>query len=302
MWNESDIQGLSEMVAIVTGANSGIGYETARVLAVKGASVIMACRSMEKGEEAASMVRLAHPEVQIEVMNLDLSDLASVREFAGSFKSKYSSLDILCNNAGVMMIPERIETADGFEMQFGTNHLGHFALTRLLFDMLRNTPGARIVTVSSIVHRFGNVDFENLNAEKSYNPSNAYSLSKLANLLFTNEMQRRLEGAGIQMLAAAAHPGWTGTNLQRHAPFFRFMNRFVSQKPEMGALPTLYAATVPDVKGGDYFGPGRLMEMRGYPKKVKSSDDSHDEELAIKLWEASENLTGIHYKFDPSSG
>lgn len=302
MRTEADIQNLGGNIAIVTGANSGIGYETARVLAVKGAGVIMACRSMERGEEAASRIRRAHPAVQLEVMNLDLSDLASVQEFAGSFRNKYSSLDILCNNAGVMMLPERIETADGFEMQFGTNHLGHFALTGLLFDMLRNTPGARIVTVSSIVHRFGNVDFENLNAEKSYNPSNAYSQSKLANLLFTYEMQRRLEGAGIEMLAAASHPGWTGTNLQKHAPFFRFMNRFVSQKPEMGALPTLYAATVPDVQGGDYFGPGRMMEMRGYPKKVKSSDDSHDEELAQNLWEVSEKLTDIYYDFGPSSG
>ena len=297
MRTEADIQDLCGNIAIVTGANSGIGYETARVLAVKGARVIMACRDFTKGEDAVSGIRDGHPEVDIEAMVLDLSDLASVHEFAELFKSNHTSLDILCNNAGVMMLPEKTETADGFEMQFGTNHLGHFALTGLLFDMLRNTPGARIVTVSSIVHRFGKVDFENLNAEKSYNPSDAYSLSKLANLLFTYEMQRRLEGAGIQLLAAAAHPGWTGTNLQRHAPFFRFMKRFVSQKPEMGALPTLYAATVPDVQGGDYFGPGRLMEMRGYPKKVKSSDDSHDEELAKELWEASEELTGIRYEF-----
>lgn len=293
MRTESDIQDLSGKTAIVTGANSGIGYETARVLAVKGASVIMACRSMEKGEEAASSIRSAHLEVQIEVMDLDLSDLASISEFVGFLKSKYSSLDILCNNAGVMMIPERTETADGFEMQFGTNHLGHFALTGLLFDILRNSPEARVVTVSSVVHRFGRVDFENLNAEKLYNPSGAYGLSKLANLLFTYEIGRRVENAGIDVIAAAAHPGWTGTNLQRYTRVFRFMNHFVSQKPEMGALPTLFAATAPDVEGGDYFGPRGLMEMRGYPKKVKSSDDSHDDDLAKKLWEASEELTGV---------
>jgi len=297
MWTECDIQKLNDRNAIVTGANSGIGFETARVLASKGTRVILACRDIEKGKEAASRIQDAHPDAEIEVMTLDLSNLASVHTFADSFTSSSSTLDILCNNAGVMMIPKKTETADGFEMQFGTNHLGHFALTGLLFDALRNTPGARVITVSSIMERFGKIDFENLNSERKYNPSDAYSASKLANLLFTYEMQRLLEGARMEMLAASAHPGWTGTNLQRHAPFFRFMNRFVSQKPRMGALPTLYAATAPDVKGGNYLGPDRLMGMRGYPKNVKSSDASHNEEIARSLWVVSEELTGVRYDF-----
>lgn len=297
MWTADEIEDLTGKTTIVTGANSGIGFETARALALKGAHVVMACRNLEGGEEAASMIRYESPEASVEVMMLDLADLASVRGFAEEITGKFSSLDILCNNAGVMMIPERLETVDGYEMQFAINHLGHFALTGLLLDLLRRVPGSRVVTVSSSGHRFGNPDFDDLNAKKSYKPSNAYSLSKLANLLFTYELQRRLDDAGVDMIVAASHPGWTGTNLQRHAPILRFMNRFVSQKPDMGALPSLYAATAPDVQGGDYFGPSRFMEMRGYPKMVKSSKTSHDEEIAGRLWETSEGLTGVRYAF-----
>ncbi len=297
MWNETDINDLTGKHVIVTGANSGIGLETARAMAEKGARVVMACRNLEKGTGAAESIRTRNPEVDLEVMELDLSDLASVKTFVESYTGRYDALDFLINNAGVMMIPERQETADGFEMQFGTNHLGHFALTGLLFDLLRNTPGARVVTVSSMGHRFGKIDFDNLNAEQSYSPMSVYAVSKLANLLFTYELQRRLEKAGIRMDATAAHPGWTGTNLQRHASTLRFMNRFASQKPPMGALPTLYAALSDSMKGGDYAGPRGLMEQRGYPKKVKSNDASHDEDVARKLWEVSEELTGVSFDF-----
>ncbi len=297
MWTAADMGDLTGKTAVVTGANSGIGYETARVLASKGAQVTMANRNVEKGEEAARQIRDVHPEAAIGAIRLDLADLSSIRAFVGSFNERSASLDVLCNNAGVMMLPERQETADGFEVQFGTNHLGHFALTGLLLDSLRKMPGARVITVSSLGHRQGRFDPDNLNAEKSYSPTGAYGLSKLANLLFTYELQRRVESAGIDMLSVASHPGWTETNLQRHVSLFRFLNRFVAQGIEMGALPTLLAATGPDVCGGDYYGPARFMEMRGYPKRVKSSAASHDEEIARKLWEASEVLTGIRFDF-----
>ncbi|MFC1500757.1 oxidoreductase [Candidatus Zixiibacteriota bacterium] len=299
MWSERDIPDLSGRNAIVTGANTGIGLETARALAQKGASVVMACRNLEKGNAAAEEIRRRVPGIGdgIVVMELDLSDLASVKRFVEAYTSRHNTLDILCNNAGVMMLPERQETTDGFEMQFGTNHFGHFALTGLLFDLLRQTPGARVVTVSSTGHRFGKIDFENLNAERSYHPTWTYGASKLANLLFTYELQRRLERAGIDMTATAAHPGWTATDLQRHAGALRFMNIFMAQKPPMGALPTLFAAISGDIRGGEYAGPRGFMEQRGYPKKVKSSAASHDEEIARRLWEISEELTGVHFPF-----
>ncbi len=297
MWTEADIPDLSGTQTIVTGANSGIGLETSRALAEKGAHVVLACRNLEKGNEAAGSIRQKNSRVDIEVMELDLSDLSSVRVFAEAFNGGHSSLDILCNNAGVMALPERIETVDGFEMQFGTNHLGHFALTGLLFGMLRNTPGARVVTVSSMGHRMGKIDFENLNAEKSYKSTGAYGQSKLANLLFTRELQWRADDAGVGIRATAAHPGWTGTNLQRHAPMLNFLNRFVSQKPPMGALPTLYAVISDEMAGGEYAGPSGFMEMRGYPKKVKSSAASRDRDIARKLWNVSEELTGIRFDF-----
>jgi len=298
MWTEADIPGLSGKSVIVTGANSGIGYETARALAEKGAHVVMACRSLEKGNIAAYTIRKVHPEVDIVVVELDLSDLSSVRSFAMAIKGERSTLDVLCNNAGVMMIPDRRETADGFEMQFGTNHLGHFALTGLLFDLLRDTPGARVVTVSSVAHRMGKIDFGNLNAETSYSPRGVYGVSKLANLLFTRELRWRADDAGVDIVATAAHPGWTGTNPQRHTPRLNCMNRFVSQGPPMGALPTLYAIIADEMTGGKYAGPRGLLEMRGYPKRIGSSAASHDREVARKLWDISEQLTGVRFSFE----
>ncbi len=295
MWTTNNIPDLTGKTAIVTGANSGIGYEAALALAAKGARVIMACRNIEKGEAAAQQIHSKYPEAALEVMALDLSDLASVRAFVADFTGRYSSLDILCNNAGVMALPERYETVDGFEMQFGTNHLGHFALTGLLLDMLQSTPGARVVTVSSGGHRMGKVEFDNLNAERVYKRWGAYGLSKLANLLFTYELQRRLESAGKDVTAVAAHPGYTATNLQAHSGLFSFLNNFLAQNQDMGALPTLYAATASNVRGGDYIGPDGFLEQRGYPKKVNSSDASHDETVARQLWEVSEELTGVQY-------
>jgi NAD(P)-dependent dehydrogenase (short-subunit alcohol dehydrogenase family) len=293
-WTAEAIPDLTGKTAIVTGANSGIGYEMARALARKEATVILACRNKDKGEAAVWQIDQEYPEAKAELMQLDLSDLASVRRFAGEFTSHYDRLDILINNAGIM-VPPFGKTADGFELQFGTNHLGHFALTGLLFGLIIHTPRARVITVSSGGHRFGEIDFDNLNAEKGYDRQKAYAQSKLANLLFTYELQRRFEGAAVDAIAAAAHPGWTATNLQAHWRMVRILNPFLAQKPEMGALPALYAATAPDVQGGDYYGPRGWQEMRGYPTKVQSSDRSHDMAVAARLWTISEELTGVRY-------
>jgi NAD(P)-dependent dehydrogenase (short-subunit alcohol dehydrogenase family) len=295
-WTSENIPDQSGRVAIVTGANSGIGYETARALAHKGATVIMACRSVEKGQVAAHKIQDEDPQGTVAVMALDLANLSSVRDFAEGFKREFQRLDLLINNAGVMMLPDYTKTADGFEMQFGTNHLGHFALTGLLLETISRTPGARVVMVSSTAERFGRMNFDNLNAEQSYDKQAAYGQSKLANLLFTAELQRRFEAAGMDAIAVAAHPGWTTTNLQRHTRL-RLLNPIFAQGPEMGALPSLYAATSPDVRGGDYFGPGGFMQMRGYPTKVKPTDRSKDEADAKKLWEVSEEVTGITFNW-----
>jgi len=284
----------TDKLTVVTGANSGIGYETARALANKGATVIMACRNQQKGEAAADSIRNEKPKGTVEVMQLDLADLDSVRAFADEFKQRYDRLDLLINNAGIMHPPFG-KTKQGFETQFGVNHLGHFALTGLLLDLTMHTPQARIVTVSSAAHRFGRIDFDNLNAEKGYRANAAYGQSKLANLLFTYELQRKLEAAGSDTIAVAAHPGWTATNLQQHSGLIQFLNRFFAQTPEMGALPTLRAATAPDVQGTDYYGPGKRMEMVGYPKKVQSNGRSHDAAVAAKLWTVSEEMTGVAY-------
>jgi NAD(P)-dependent dehydrogenase (short-subunit alcohol dehydrogenase family) len=295
-WTANDIPDQMGKVAIVTGANCGVGYETARALASKGATVIMACRNEEKGTAAAQTIRDEYRDALIDWLHLDLADLSSIRHFVEEFLGRYDQLHLLINNAGVMMIPELRRTVDGFEMQFGTNHLGHFALTGLLLDTINRTPDARVVTVSSSGHRQGRMDFANLNAEVSYSRIMAYTESKLANLLFTYELQRRFETAGARTIAVASHPGWTATNLQRDVGLFRFFNPFFAMQPEQGALPTLYAATAPDVQGGDYYGPDGFGEMRGYPKKVESSQRSQDMASAEKLWQVSEELTGIPYQ------
>jgi NAD(P)-dependent dehydrogenase (short-subunit alcohol dehydrogenase family) len=294
-WNAERLGDQSGRVAIVTGANSGIGFETARVLAAKGATVVMACRNLDKANPKADEIRAANPGAKVEVMQLDLSDLDSVKRFASELRAKYTRLDLLINNAGIM-VPPYGRTAQGFETQFGVNHLGHFALTGALIDLITSTPGSRIVTVSSIAHLFGKIDFSDLNWENGYKAQAAYGQSKLANLLFTYELQRRLAAAGKDTLAVAAHPGWTETNLQEHAKGVKFLNRFLAQDPPMGALPTLYAATAPGVNGAEYFGPSGFLEMNGPPKKVKSNRRSHDRNVAERLWNISEDLTGVEFQ------
>ncbi len=293
-WRPGDIPDLTGKIAIVTGANSGIGYAAARALARKQATVILACRNREKGSAAVRQIAQEYPESKAEFLQLDLSDLASVQRFTGEFTSRYDRLDILINNAGIMRPPFG-KTVDGFELQFGVNHLGHFALTGRLLNRLTSTSRARVVTVSSWGHHLGVIDFDDLNAEKNYDPGRAYAQSKLANLLFTYELQRRLEGAGVDTLAAAAHPGWTATNLPVHWRMIRIFTPLIGQTPEMGALPTLYAAVGPDVKGGEFFGPRSWLGLRGYPIKARSSDRSYDTEVAARLWTVSEMQTGVHY-------
>ena len=299
-WTAEHIPDLTAKVAIVTGANTGIGYEMARALADKSATVILACRNQEKGAAAVRQIEQEHPDAKAEFLQVDLSELALVRRFAGEFTRRHNRLDILINNAGIMATPfER--TVDGFELQFATNYLGHFALTGLLLACIIRVPQARVVTVSSWGHHFGVIDFEDLNAEKGYDPGRAYAQSKLANLLFTYELQRRFEDTGVDALAAAAHPGWTATNLAAHRPVVRMLNPLIGQKPERGALPALYAATAPDVQGGGYYGPRSWAGLRGYPAVARPSDRSHDAAVAARLWAVSEELTGVRYHWPERS-
>lgn len=294
-WDDRLMLDQSGKVAIVTGAGSGLGFETVRALAGKNAKVVMAVRNTAKGREAAARIKKECPRADVDVMELDLADLSSVRKFAQNFTKRVSRLDLLINNAGVM-VPPYGKTVDGFELQFGTNHLGHFALTVLLIDMLKKVSGSRIVTVSSGSHAFGMLDFDDLNWEKRrYNAWQAYGDSKLANLYFTRELQRRLDEEGSGVLVVAAHPGWAATELQRHQWWVRLLNNFFAQPADMGALPTLYAATAPDVHGSEYFGPDGKGQMRGYPVKVQSSKRSRDMVVASRLWEVSEEMTGIRW-------
>jgi NAD(P)-dependent dehydrogenase (short-subunit alcohol dehydrogenase family) len=293
-WTTEQMPDQSGKIVIVTGANSGIGYEAASALALKGAAVMMACRSLEKGETAAAQIRSQEPKGEITLKQLDLADLSSVRRFAEAFLAEYQQLDILINNAGVMATPYR-KTADGFEMQFGTNHLGHFLLTGLLIDLLRKTPKSRVVTVSSYAHLLGKINFDDLNSEKGYQKWLAYGQSKLANLLFAYELQRRSAKNGKHPISIAVHPGYAATNLQNTSSLFSFTNSFMAQSQEMGALPTLYAATSPEMQGGEYIGPDGFLAQRGYPHKARSSGRSYDLETARRLWEVSEELTGIRF-------
>ncbi len=295
-WTSASIPDLTDKIAIVTGANSGIGYETARILANKGAQVILACRNQDKGKAAKRQITQENSQAQVEWIHLDLANLESVRRFVNEFTGRYNQLHLLINNAGVMFIPEHQLTTDGFEMHFGTNYLGHFALTGLLIKTIRGTAGVRVVTVTSTGHRQGHIDFDNLNAEKSYKKMFAYAQSKLANLLFTYELQRRLESAGLDAISVASHPGWTATNLQQYTWYFRILNPLVAQTPYRGALSTLYAATANDVKGGDYYGYGGFMEMRGAMQKVESHERARDQAVAERLWHVSEELTGVRYQ------
>lgn len=297
-WTTHDIVDQSGRVAIVTGANTGLGLETARVLACHGASVVLAVRNLDKGEQAIGAIRADHPNADLELQQLDLSSLDSIRTAADEIKGRFDRIDLLINNAGVMYTP-RQQTADGFEMQLGTNHLGHFAWTGLLLDRLLPVEGSRVVTVSSVGHRIrSKIDFDDLNVEHGYNRIAAYGRSKLANLLFTYELQRRLEAAGAGPAALAAHPGGSDTELGRHIPggrLFAPLLSLIAQSAAMGALPTLRAATDPEATGGQYFGPDGFMQTRGHPVVVESSDRSHETDTQQRLWAASEQLTGVSF-------
>lgn len=291
-WTEQHIPDQRGRVAIVTGANTGLGFETARMLAAHGAAVVLAVRDVEKGRRAAARIT-----GDVTVQALDLSSLDSIRSAAADLRAAHPRIDLLINNAGVMFTP-RQTTADGFELQFGTNHLGHFALTGLLLDRLLPVPGSRVVTVSSTGHRFrAAIHFDDLQWERSYSRVAAYGQAKLANLMFTYELQRRLAPHGTTV-AVAAHPGVSNTELVRNTPAAlrlpaRKLAPLLTQKATMGALPTLRAATDPAVVGGQYYGPSGLGEVRGYPKLVTSSPDSHDETVQRRLWTVSEKLTGV---------
>ena len=283
-------------IAIVTGANIGLGYETVIGLAKKGAKVIMACRNIQKAETARKEILEKVPGAGLEILQLDLGDLSSVRAFAKAYTDKYDSLDLLINNAGIM-IPPFSKTKDGFESQMGVNYFGHFLLTSLLFPLLNKTPESRVVTLSSIAHRNGKIQFDNLHAEQKYSKMGAYGQSKLACLMFAYELQRRIDASGSKVLSLAAHPCVSNTNLGQHMskwlvaiamPIFSF---FI-HSPENAALPTLYAALGTDVNGGEYFGPTGYNEMKGKPGKVQSKPHAHDKEVAKKLWAVSEELTG----------
>jgi NAD(P)-dependent dehydrogenase (short-subunit alcohol dehydrogenase family) len=297
-WTAADVPDQSGRVAIVTGANSGLGFDTAAVLADKGAHVVLAVRNLDKGKEAADRITSKSPNAEVSLQELDLTSLDSVRKAADQLRADYPRIDLLINNAGVMYVPTRETTKDGFEMQFGTNHLGHFALTGQLLDNLLPVEGSRVVTVSSVGHRIlARIHFDDLQLERKYNRVEAYGQSKLSNLLFTYELQRRLDAKGTPTIAAAAHPGFADTELMRHLPGFipNFVWRPFAQPADMGALPTLRAATDPDVQGAQYYGPDGIGETQGNPKVVKSSAQSHNEDLQRRLWTVSEELTGVTF-------
>jgi len=303
-WTRESIPPLPETTAVITGANSGLGRATARGLAAAGATVVMACRNLDKARAAADAIRRERSGADLDIMALDLSDLASVRTFAGTFSDKHGHLDILVNNAGVMALPER-RTADGFEMQIGTNHLGHFALTGLLLDRLRMADKARVVTVSSLLHKRGQIRLNDLNWHSGYDKWQAYAQAKLANLMFALELDRRLNAAGERIISVASHPGYAATHLQMAGPemngdFFgkiamTLANTLLAQSQDKGALPSLYAATAPDVSGGEYYGPDGPGGLRGYPTLAQPTERARDRDTAKKLWSLSEELTQVSY-------
>jgi NAD(P)-dependent dehydrogenase (short-subunit alcohol dehydrogenase family) len=304
-WTAADIPEQRGRIALVTGANSGLGYETSLTLARKGALVIMAGRSRRKLESARDQILRQEAGASLEMMLLDLASLGSIRDFAAAYSARYSQLDLLFNNAGIMA-PPRSQTADGFEMQIGVNHLGHFALTGLLLEALLDTPGSRIITVSSNAQYYGRINFDDLQSEKSYSRYGAYGQSKLANVLFAFELQRRLDAAGAQALSIPIHPGFVDTNLQSAAAgsigstledrIYRIVKPIIrAQTAEEGTRPQLYAATMPGLRGGDHIAVAH-MQIRGYPKKVKAARAAYDTADARLLWEISAQLTGVHYE------
>ncbi len=302
-WTAGQMPSQSGKTALITGANSGIGYRTALELARHGAVVLLGCRNAGKGEAALERLRREVPNAEAELALLDMASLASIRAFAARFIASGRTLDILINNAGVMAIPTREETVDGFERQMGTNHLGHFALTGLLLPALRKSVDPRVVTVASLAHRNGKIELDNLQSERRYKPWDAYSHTKLANILFAKELDRRSKAAGVPLLSVAVHPGISRTSIFENGPgtsdlkskIMGLVAPLLMQDEEMGALPTEYAATMPGLQGGDYIGPDGLAEFRGYPKVVQPRAQALDESTARALWDASEKLTGVVY-------
>lgn len=304
-WTLDSMPDCSEWTVVVTGANSGIGFETTRAFAAHGATVIMGCRSLAKADDARGRIESENPPGELIVEELDLADLTSVREFADRITAQHPAIEVLVNNAGVMATPHRT-TEDGFELQFGINHLGHFALTAHLLDaVLAGNWESRIVTVSSRMHEQGEIDFEDLNSERSYGKWDAYGQSKLANLLFTFELGRRLEAADADAISVAAHPGWAATELQSKGPemagqrlrkrFMNLANALIAQSAEQGAWPTLYAATHPELSGGEFVGPSGFLEMRGSPAIAEPAEHATDVETARRLWDRSEELTDVSF-------
>lgn len=314
-WTSEDMPGQSGRTIVVTGANSGLGFEATTAFARNGGEVVMACRDPDRGRAARDEIIEAVPDADLVVERCDLAELDSIEAFAARLHDRYDELHVLCNNAGVMAVPYR-ETAEGFELQFGVNHLGHFALTAGVLDLLAAPDEeTRVVTHSSGIHERGEIEPETLDrqvagddAEQSYGKWDAYGRSKLANVLFAYELDRRLERVGANVLSLACHPGYANTNLQRRGPelsgsavrlrLASLANRLFAQPPERGALPLLYAATAPDIQGGEYVGPGGLLNMRGFPERQRSSDASYDRELARQLWDLSTELTGVSYEFN----
>ena len=308
-WDVEDIGEYEDEIAIITGANSGLGLSATKILAEHGAKVVMACRSLDKAKEAKQEIIEELDDPDLELMELDLSSLGSVESFAEEFREGYDSLDILCNNAGLMALPRR-ETEDGFEMQLGVNHLSHFALTAHLIDMIVDSSG-RVVNQSSMAHEDGEIDFDDLMGEEDYSKWGAYGQSKLANLLFTYELDRRLNEKDIDVESVGCHPGVSDTNLFKIGPkmehsklklyFGKIFSKILGQSPNKGCLPMVYAATSEEIEGGEYIGPDGFKTMRGYPEKQESSKASHNRKDAKKLWERSEELTGIEFKINEGS-
>lgn len=294
-WNTSLIPDQRGRVVVITGATSGLGKEAARVLSNKGAKIIMAVRNVTKGESVADEIYKMYKGADIKVKELDLANLKSVRLFAEEMNREYKQIDTLINNAGIMMCPFS-KTTDDFEIQMGTNHLGHFALTGLLMPLLKNGTDPRIVVTSSVAHKFGNINFSDINWEKrKYNTNRAYGDSKIANLYFAYELVRKFKEDGTNIKVTASHPGWTKTELQRHTNLSGLLNNIFAQHVSMGTQPTLRAATDPTAESGDFFGPAKHFEMHGHPVKVKSNKLSQNREAWSRLWDISEQLTGVSY-------
>lgn len=301
-WTTNNIPQRNEGLAVITGSTEGIGFEDALALSSAGWNVIMMGRNAEKGSESIAKIHKINPKAKVNFEKVDLANLSSIKSFALKMNSKGMAIDLLINNAGVMTPPKRLETKDGFELQFGTNHIGHFALTAQLLPLLRKSTGARVVTVSSIANRTGVINFEDLQSKSSYVPGKAYSQAKLANLMFAIELQRQSDKHGWGIISMAAHPGVSRTNLLitgagrwSTAGMMRTLVPFLFQPQAQGALPTLYAATSPEAKGGLYYGPNKMSETRGFPTLAKIPVQAEDIEVSLKLWEVSQKLARVEF-------